>query len=226
MDGIIFVGNPPMYPSGYGKQLALIQKHLAGKYFMAHICDFGYDGPAFEYNGVTVYGVAEHPGVLTTKHIDKCISNFLGAHPIDKWIIIGLGNLYNRGILENYPSLLLSVVETSELTSNELHSISTSIPVAISSFGQESSTHMASSVISWSPMLSIHRSSQANQVVPYDPQRIGLSLQRKDSWSVSSGTSLFGKALSCCLKFGQLSPKARMTPTSGFITRTTRTWIT
>ena len=137
MDGIIFIGNPPMYPSGYGKQLALIQKHLAGKYFMAHICDFGYDGPAFEYNGVTVYGVAEHPGVLTTKHIDKCISNFLGAHPIDKWIIIGLGNLYNRGILENYPSLLLSVVETSELSSNELHSISTSIPVAISSFGQE-----------------------------------------------------------------------------------------
>ena len=136
MDGIVFIGNPPMFPSGYGKQLALLQKHLEGKFHMAHICDYGYDGPSFEYNGVTVYGVAEHPGVLTTKHIDKCITNFLKSKPIDKWIVIGLGNLYNRGILEQYPSLLLSVVESADLTQNELHSLSTSIPIAISEFGK------------------------------------------------------------------------------------------
>lgn len=136
MDGIIFVGNPPMQPSGYGKQLALLQKHLSGQYEMAHICDFGYKGPSFTLNGVKVYGVAEYPGVLTTKHIDKCIENFLSSKPIDRWLIIGLGNLYNRGILENYPSLLLSVVETEHLNDGELHAISTSIPIAISRFGQ------------------------------------------------------------------------------------------
>jgi glycosyltransferase involved in cell wall biosynthesis len=136
MDGIVFIGNPPMYPSGYGKQLSLLQKHLAGKYYMAHISDFGYHGPSFEYNGVTVYGVAEHPGVLTTKHIDKCIANFLNKHPIDKWIVVGLGNLYNRGILEGYPSILLAEVESESLTPNELHSLSTSIPVAVSQFGK------------------------------------------------------------------------------------------
>ena len=125
-----------MFPTGYGKQLALIQRHLHGKYHMAHICDYGYEGPAFSYNGVKVYGVAEYPGQLTTNHMDECIANFLNSKPIDKWIIIGLGNLHNRGILESYPSLLLSPVETEELLDTQIHSISCSIPIAISEFGR------------------------------------------------------------------------------------------
>ena len=136
MDGIIFIGNPPMNPSGYGKQLALLQKYLKGRYEMAHICDYGYKGPSFFYNGVKVYGVSEYPGTIDTKYISNCIQNFIESKPIDKWLVVGLGNLYNRGILESFPSLLLAPVETEDLNEHELHSLASSIPVAISEFGK------------------------------------------------------------------------------------------
>ena len=51
MDGLIFFGNPPMLPTGYAKQLKHLQSFLKGKYAMAHISDWGYEGPPFEYNG-------------------------------------------------------------------------------------------------------------------------------------------------------------------------------
>lgn len=135
MDGIIFFGNAPILPTGYAKQLKHLQTFLQGKYAMAHICDWGYEGPPFEYNGVKVYGVSEHPGVVTSQHIQECVQNFLEESNVDRWCIVALGNMSKYSVLAGFPTIGLCPVETRELTASEFEGISSVSPVGLNNYG-------------------------------------------------------------------------------------------
>ena len=137
MDGLIFFGNPPMLPTGYAKQLKHLQSFLKGKYEMAHISDWGYEGPPFDYNGVKVYGVSEYPGVITSQHIQECVQNFLEESNVDRWCIVALGNMSKYSVLAGFPTIGICPVETRPLSDSELEGISSVSPVALNKHGIE-----------------------------------------------------------------------------------------
>ena len=67
MDGVVLLGNAPMLKTGYSTQLYMMGQFLKEQGFaVAHVCDYGYAGNMFVFDGVEVYGCDEYPGTLTS----------------------------------------------------------------------------------------------------------------------------------------------------------------
>jgi len=133
MDGVVLLGNAPMLKTGYSNQLRLMGEALVSRgYRVAHVCDFGYTGHMFELNQVEVYGCDEYPGTLTSTTLKKHILDWRKRHRIERWCLIGLGNLHNWGELvasiEN--TLLIAPVDGDGIKTEDLPALMSASRVA------------------------------------------------------------------------------------------------
>jgi glycosyltransferase involved in cell wall biosynthesis len=138
MDGVVLVGNPPFYPTGYGNQLRMLGRHLSNAYRVLHICDYGYTGPAFELDSVEVHPVGQDATTLTSHHLNDTIANWTNKHSIERYVILALGNTWKWGqIFDQHPSIVVFPVDCGVLSSLEVASLQSSTVVATSAWGQE-----------------------------------------------------------------------------------------
>jgi glycosyltransferase involved in cell wall biosynthesis len=141
MDGVVLLGNPPMYHTGYGSQLRLLGQSLLSQGFsVAHVCDYGYSGHMFTLDGVDVYGCDELPGVLKDVTLKNHIRDWRKRHMIENWCLIGLGNVWKWGEITQdiHNSLLMVPVEGDELDSSTMSALSSTRALAgISAHGVE-----------------------------------------------------------------------------------------
>ena len=129
MDGVVLLGNAPMLKTGYGNQLRMMGKYLQQHgYAVAHVCDYGYAGHMFVFDGVEVYGCDSLPGQLKSTTLKNHIREWRKRNMIDNWCLIGLGNIHNWGeLVESIGnSLLIAPVDGSDLKPEDLRRDSSS----------------------------------------------------------------------------------------------------
>ena len=185
MDGIVLLGNPPMYRTGYGTQLKLLGQSLVNAgYAVAHVCDFGYAGHMFTLDDVDVYGCDELPGQLTSTTLKNHIRDWRKRHMIDNWCLIGLGNVHNWvGLTRDVRNSLLMVpVDGDDLKSHDIDAMHSCGKLAgISQFGGEI----------------IHKHFPGPTYLPhgYDPQLVRLNRSQR----AVRATATFQQAADCFL---------------------------
>lgn len=129
----MLLGNAPMLKTGYSTQLYMMGQFLKEQGFaVAHVCDYGYAGNMFVFDGVEVYGCDEYPGTLTSTTLKKHVLDWKKRNRVSRWCLIGLGNLHSWGelVATVRNSLLIAPVDGDSLKPEDLPALHSATRVA------------------------------------------------------------------------------------------------